>query len=233
MEPERKSGIIVGTFYIAATLSGILSLTFLGTVLQGQDLLTNISENELSLKIGTIFELIMGISVASIAIAIYPVLKRFRSSIAIGYFGARLVEAMLFLINVICLLSLLTLSREFTEASVFGEPRFRTIAELLVNIREWGVHIPLDIAVFPVGALLLYFTMYHTKLVPRWISAWGILGAILYLMAGLFVLFEIIQPLSTNQVLLDVPLALQEMVLAVWLIIRGFNSENLLNKHDL
>ena len=74
----------------------------------------------------------------------------------------------------------------------------------------------LDI-VFSLGALMIYYLFYQSQLVPRWLSVWGLIGAILYLASGLFAMF------SLDFGILEAPLALQEMVLAVWLIVKGFN----------
>jgi hypothetical protein len=72
--------------------------------------------------------------------------------------------------------------------------------------------------VFSLGALMIYYLFYQSKLIPRWLSVWGLIGAILYLAAGLFAIFSV-----DFSILLEAPLALQEMVLAVWLIVKGFN----------
>jgi hypothetical protein len=55
------------------------------------------------------------------------------------------------------------------------------------------------------------------------LSVWGLAGASLYLAAGVLVIYGL-EPLSTTQVVLEVPLGVQEMVLAVWLIVKGFDA---------
>jgi hypothetical protein len=70
---------------------------------------------------------------------------------------------------------------------------------------------------------MLYYVLYRSKLIPPWLSAWGLVAAIPYLIAGLLHLFGQIDQMSTIQTILDLPMALQEMVMAVWLIARGFN----------
>jgi hypothetical protein len=71
--------------------------------------------------------------------------------------------------------------------------------------------------VFGVGALMFSAVLYRWRYLPRWLSGWGILGAAAYLTAGVIAVF------STHLVVLLLPLALQEMVMAVWLIVRGFD----------
>ena len=79
--------------------------------------------------------------------------------------------------------------------------------------------------VFILGALMFYFLLYRSKLVPRWISVWGLVAAIPYAAAGVFGIFGTIDSTSTVGSVLQLPLAVQEMVLAVWLIVKGFNPQ--------
>ncbi len=76
--------------------------------------------------------------------------------------------------------------------------------------------------VFSLSALILNYILYRSKLIPRWLSGWGLIGATLYLGSGFLPLFGH-DPRSTIYLLMEAPLALQEMVLAVWLIVKGFN----------
>jgi hypothetical protein len=81
---------------------------------------------------------------------------------------------------------------------------------------------------FCLGALMYYIIFYQTKLVPRWLSGWGLVGVALLAIAALLVMFGVIAPLSTSQVVLALPIAVQEMALAVWLIFKGFNPKILM-----
>jgi hypothetical protein len=72
--------------------------------------------------------------------------------------------------------------------------------------------------------MMFYYVLYRSKLVPRWLSGWGLLAAIPYFVSGVLGLFALVIPMSSIQMILVLPLAVQEMVLAVWLIVKGFNS---------
>jgi hypothetical protein len=224
MNTYKKTARMVGAFYIAATAAGIVGLAFSDPIVGASDYLTKISANENQVLIGALFELIMAVAVAGIAIAVYPVLRQHNASIAIGYVGARIVESILFLIGVISLLLLVTLSHEFVKAGSPEGSYFHTIGELLLAVRDWGGHVVLDVAVFPLGALIFYSLLYQFRLVPRWVSGWGLIGAVLYWSAGVLVMFDLIETLSTPQIALQAPLGLQEIALALWLIVRGFNT---------
>jgi hypothetical protein len=224
MNIYKKSARMVGVFYIAATVAGILSISLTQSTLDASDYLVKVSANENQMRIGALFELIMAVAVVGIAITVYPVLRKYNGSIAIGYVCARLVEGVLFIVGTLSLLTLLTLSQEFVDAGTPDASYFHTAGELLLAVRDWGGHVVLDVAVFPLGALIFYGLLYRTRLIPRWLSGVGVVGAILYWSASLFVLFDAIEPLSTPHILLQAPLGLQEMVFAIWLIVKGFNA---------
>jgi hypothetical protein len=76
---------------------------------------------------------------------------------------------------------------------------------------------------FGVGALMYYWVFYRSRLVPRWLSAWGLVAIALVMVSGLLVMLRLAEPMSTTQVVLALPIAVQEMVLAVWLIAKGFD----------
>ena len=84
-----------------------------------------------------------------------------------------------------------------------------------------------DVAIFPLGAVVLYTMFYRVGLVPRWLSVWGLVGAILYRVAGFLVMFDLITPLESVHIMLPAPLGLQEIILAIWLIAKGFNASAL------
>ena len=69
------------------------------------------------------------------------------------------------------------------------------------------------------GGLVLNYLLYESRLVPKWLSVWGVIGAFLVMLYGLMSLF------GTDPGILAAPIAVQEMVFAVWLIVKGFNYE--------
>ena len=224
MNPDRRSAVLAGVLFIVGTVAGTASLgLFTDPILSSPDYLTGVSEGESKVLVGALLELVMGVSLAGMALAVYPVLKKFSARAAVGYFGARLVEAVMYVISVVGLLVLLTLSQEFVGAGAPDASWFQTSGELLLAVRDWSGHVVLDVAVFPLGAAIFYVVLYRSRLVPRWLSGWGLIGAALYWAAGLFVMFDLVTPLDTIHIALQAPLGVQEMVLAVWLIVKGFN----------
>jgi hypothetical protein len=128
---------------------------------------------------------------------------------------------LLFTISVISLLTLLTLGRQLPLAGGPAAPYFQTVGALLLAVREWGGGVCSAI-VFSLGSLMFYYLLYKSKLIPRWLSGWGLIGAALYLLSGFLPLFGH-GSRSTIYLLLEAPLGVNEMVLAVLLIAKGFN----------
>ncbi len=218
MESLRKTGIIVGVLFITATVAGILLAVLLDPLLSGSEGLSWASENESQVMIGALFYSIMAVAVAGIAVAIYPILREHNESLAVGYLGARIVEGVLFLVNVVTILALLALSQEFVKAGAPAASHYETSSALWLAAGNGAYLLGFGLA-FTLSALMLNFVLYRSKLVPRWLSVWGFVGA------ALVFVFYSLQFFGVSQIeVLFAPIALQEMVFAVWLIVKGFNS---------
>jgi len=227
-DPDRRAAVLAGVLFIVGSVTGSVSLVGItDPILDAPDYLSGITAHETAVIMGGMLELVMGVALVGMALAVYPVLKRFSERLAVGYVGVRLLELTLSLIGVISLLTLVTLSREYAGAGAADLSSSQFAGTLLLAVRDWGGHVVLDVAVFPLGALILNHVLFRARLVPRWLSAWGLVGALLYWTAGLLVMFDVIVPLQSPHVALQAVLGVQEMVLAVWLIVRGFDRSAL------
>ena len=150
-----------------------------------------------------------------------PYVRRCRRVVPDRLGGGRALEAVVYIVGATELLSLITVSQKY----VTGDDRsgMAALGRLVMAARDWAGHAVLDAAVFTLGALVLNAAFYRSGLVPRWLSLWGLAGAATYLTAGLLVMYGL-EPLSTPQVILEAPLGVQEIILAVWLIVRGFTT---------
>ena len=222
MNTNKKIAIIAGVLFIIATVASVLGTLFSKPILDATDYLIKISANENRIAIGALFKFIAAAASAGIAISLYPILKKYNQGLALGSVGFRIIEGMLGIVGVICLLLLTTLSQEFVKAGAPDSSYFQTLGVLLLA----GYRVAGNVAsllAFSIGALLYYYIFYQTRLVPRWLSGWGLVGAMLSMVSGLLVMLRLIDPFSTFQIVLNLPIAPQEMVLAVWLIVKGFN----------
>ena len=225
MDPDRRSAILTGSFYIVGTLSGLVGLgVVLAPLMGASDYLTAYGTMETRVLIACLLSLLMGLSLVAMAVAVYPVLRKFSPSAAVAYLSARVVEGVIYIIGVVSMLALTELGKEYVASGTADPARVETLGGILVRVPEWTGHVVLDVAVFPIGALVLYWVFFRTGLVPRWLAGWGLISAALYWAAGVLVMFHVITPLETPHVMLQASMGLQEMVLAVWLIAKGFSA---------
>jgi hypothetical protein len=220
MNSNRKTAITVGVLFIIGTVSGVLSVVLSGPILGAPDFLINVSVNEVRFIIGALFVLTMGLALAMVPVMMFPILKKQNEALALGYVVFRgALETFTYIAFVISWLSLIVLSQEYVKAGASEASYFQTAAILLLEGNVQINHI-LKI-VFPLGGMLFNYLLYQSKLVPRWLSAWGFIGVTLHFAEGLLTLLGLLP--STLETLAALPIALQEMVFAVWLIVKGFN----------
>jgi len=219
MKNDRARAAIVGVLYIIGTVSGVLGLTIMPSLAAGSDILAQIAAHHTAAVVGALLVLTMGFALSTIPAVFHPVGRRHSEVLSMGYVIFRgALEGMTYVIGALIWLVLIAMSDEPSAASAPIAAMLQT-AERLV----WEQLVALP---FVVGALMFTWILYRARLVPRWLSIWGLAGAVLYLgaplarMAGLSLDF------------LMFPLAVQEMVLAVWLIAKGFSPRAIVDGSD-
>ena len=219
---DRVTARVVGGLFIVGTVAGGLGLALSQRYVDASDYLTKLSLHDDQVATGALLTLVMGVALVGMSIVIYPVLRRHSERLAMGYVVARTVESVIYVVDAILVLTLLTVSRGFVDAGARDASVFQPVGDMLLGARDWS-GAALDVTAFTLSALILNSALYATRLVPRWLSVWGLAGAALYMAAGAMVMYGL-EPLSTTQVVLDAPLGVQEMVLAIWLIVKGFST---------
>jgi hypothetical protein len=157
----------------------------------------------------------MGLSLAMVSFVIYPVLKQQSEILALGYVVFRgALETVTYLALVIVWLFLLIVSQEYAKAGAPADAScYQTLGTSLQDASDWVSE--LTQIVFPLGALMPYYVLYRAKLIPRWISGWGLIALIPYWASTFLAMFDIIEPMSGTESVMRMPLAFQEMVMAV------------------
>ena len=218
---HKTAARVIGILFIIATVAFSISVVFLEPVLSAPDYLVSVASNGQRIAIGALLELVNHIAVVGIAVVSYPILKQFSERVAIGYVAARSIESVLFAIGTMHLITLANVSQAYVTAGEPPSSYYHTIGEVLLTGHNWDNAELLFIA-FGIGAVLLNCLLYRTKLVPRWLSVWGFIAAALIIAARVMLMigFELS---SSMVVMMDIPIMLQEMVFAVWLIVKGFN----------
>ena len=220
----RKIARITGILFIVATVAGLLGSGLMGSIVGAPDYLVQIAASKNLIVVGALLAFVAAAGSAGIAIALYPVLRKYNEGLALGSVGFRLIEAVFYIVGTLGLLSLLSLSQEYASAAPQAVSTFQVLGTLISAVRVWAGFV-LGVIAFCLGAAMYYYVMYQSRLIPRWLSAWGLVRlALLFSMTLLIAFGERTLGPSGMQVLLAIPLALQEMVLGVWLIVKGFNT---------
>jgi hypothetical protein len=209
MSADRKAAAWIGVLYIIGTVAFVLSALVTGSVLTGPAFLAQVAAQPNQLAIGALLVLLAGFALAMVPVVFWPVGKRYNETLAMGYVVFRGAQEMvMYIATALGWLLLIALSTEPDAAPLAGFVR-------TVETVAWDQLLAIP---FVLGALMFYVLLYQSRLVPRWLSTWGLVGAALYIVPPLGSMFG----LSLG--VLMAPLAVQEMVMAVWLIAKGFNT---------
>ncbi len=225
MKSYRGNAIAAGVLFILCTAAAILSIVPLGETVGAPVDFAKLAGSDNAVVMTALIQFVWAATGMGIAIALYPVLVLFNPALALGAVVARVVENVFILIGTLSLLALLTVSQQ-AEGSA-APSSFQATGDALVAVREWASADFLAGLAFVVGTFLYNYVMYRSRLIPRWLSGWGLVAAVSVLVAHLFVGFTQDFGFTSATNLLSVPIAFQEMVLAVWLIAKGFNQSAL------
>ena len=146
--------------------------------------------------LGMFLEVLSGLAVIGIALLMFPLLKPFSNKLSLSYLALKGVEGVLMMI-----------------AGVLFYSHTSPLLELRDQI--YLVHG----YIFAVPALMFYYLLYQSQLIPRWLSVWGVIASILLVIVNILELMGLIPGIE----ILYLPIVLNEVVLAIWLIFKGFN----------
>ena len=239
MNTYRKNAVMAGILYFLGTVFGVLGGVVGGEVLSsfsfgkpliGVDLLGIVAANSSRITGGSFLYLMMGISLMAMTVFLYPIFRKDSEELAMGmvlFRGA--LEGTFYFISTLGFLALVLLGNEYITAGADS-----AALQSMGNVLYWfqGRLAPTGTILFLIGAVCLYISFYRTRLIPRWLSVWGFIGVVLYMASALLKFFNMDSGIGFY---LEMVLAPQEIVMAVWLIVKGFNPKAIanLNAKDL
>ncbi|MCC6189159.1 MAG: DUF4386 domain-containing protein [Anaerolineales bacterium] len=213
---NQKTAFLVGVLFIIGTAAGVTSALVTGPVLSGPVDLARLAANGGPLVTGALLVLTMGLALAMVPVLLFPLFRKINEPLALGYVVFRgALETATCLLWAVSWLLLISLGREYVTVGAPDTTHFQSLSTLIQAAGTWNGHV--GAIFFSLGALMLYALFYRSQLLPRWLSAWGLLGAVLYLAVPLSAM------LGSELEILYGPLLLQELVMAIWLIVKGFN----------
>jgi len=225
MNSNKKAAKIVGVLFILAFVTAVIGLILYDPILNGPDYLIKGSEHANQVILGALMELILVISVIGTATTMFPFLRKYNETIALWHVCFRFLEAIIITVGIISVLSLLTLSREFVAAGAPDTASFQASGTLLKAVHDWTFMLG-PLFMLGINTMMYSYIFYKSKLVPRFISILGMTGATLVFINALLVMFGVVQQVSVWGIL-ALPVAANETILAVWLIVKGFDESAL------
>jgi hypothetical protein len=214
MDLSRKTSLAGGILYLLTFVSIPVGFLY-SSILNDPNYIVG-SGTDTAVIIGGILEVIVALACIGTAAALYPVLKRQNEGMALGFVGTRVLEASTIFADVVCLLAIVTLRRDGVgaEALVTGN----ALVALYGLFRLGQNLMP------AVNDLLLGSLLYQSRLVPRILPVLGIIGAPLLIANTIVVMFGITSgPIYLLTGIGVLPIALFELSLGIWLVVKGFN----------
>ena len=221
MDPTRRNSLICGVAIIITFVTSIPALFFFyepvlkhtGFILGGGA--------DTQIAFGAFLEVILVIANLASAIVLFPVLKRESEALALSYVVARTMESVLITIGVLSLLTLLSL-QQVAGASGADDATLVFFGQSLVHLHDWSFLLGPGFVVGIGNGLLLGYLMYRSALVPRGMAVLGIIAGSVLLARFVGILFGIVEPGSVLGSIMAVPEFIWELLLGIWLIVKGF-----------
>lgn len=223
MNADKRMTTVAGVLIILGIIAGVLSVV---PSVEGGDYLTKVSSNKNQVLLGACFQFFLVPIYIGFALSLYPILKRYKENLAIGFVSFRVIAGVFQIVGVVSLPLFLFLSQEFIKIEPSDAFYFETLGELLKLGRDLANHLGVMLAT-GIGNLMLYYILYKTKLIPNWLSLWGVLGNTLAMLSSFLILFGYMDVISIAFAFMTIPLVLQEVILSIWLIVKGFDKKEL------
>jgi hypothetical protein len=219
VDATRKTAFVVGVLFLITYITSIpAKFTLYPPMLEHVDYITG-AGGDTSALWGAFLEVILIIANIGTAVALYSVLKRQHEGLALGFVVARVVESTFILIGILSVLSIATLRQGFTGADAAA---YQTVGKALVAIHDWTFLLGPGFVVGVGNGLILGYLMYRSGLVPRGMAMLGLVGGPLICLSGIAVMFDLIEPDSALQIIAVVPEFFWELLLGIYLMVKGF-----------
>ena len=219
MNSHKIAARIFGTFFIFTFLSYGIGSGLIDSIVSTQDFLSNVNVNQTQIVIGVVLmALVHTFLNIGMPVIMLPILKPYNKYLAYGYLSAAIVATLILAVGAIFLLLLIPLSDEYVKTDSVTIPSIEIMGILLKKASFFGYH--MGMALWSLGGLMFVSVLYTSKLIPRPMSVWGIVGYVFLLLGSIFEIFghnDIVEIVSV------IPGGLFEVTLSIWLIVKGFN----------
>jgi hypothetical protein len=217
MNTFRTTARVVGILYVAGLVIGIGGIILIQSILGAPDHLSAVSASSMLLAFGAVLWLMPAAGDAAHGVLMFPILKQKQSErIAIGYLGFRIVNAVFIAVMVLFILLQIPLASEYIKAAGSDASFLQALSAVFIQGQLYAYSI--GMSAVGLASLLLCYTLYRAKLVPRILAVWGLIGYAVLLCGS------VLEVLGFNLLTIHaLPGGLWELFIGVWLIVKGFN----------
>ena len=214
MQASNKTARIVGVLFIAVMVTWFVGYMLIDSVLGDPEYLVSVIEKENVVIIGVLIEIIEVMAIVGLVVLMYPFLRKGNESMALGYVSLKILECVLLVSGALIPLVIITLGKGSAQTGAIAQ--YQSISATLLEVREhWAPEI---LAIFyAVAAVVFFRLLYLLRIVPRFISVAGFIGAVPALIGSILGFFGFQLSMITG-----LPMGLIEIFLGMWLIVRGF-----------
>ena len=231
MNTDKFTPKLLGMMFVIVIIIGVLSgslLTPLNYSMTGSpdnisETMINFSDNPTMVQTSIIGYLIEAAAIVLLSVLLYTNLKRQNRIIALWAFGLWIIEAVAITIRQINTFSLLYTAQEFVKAGAPNSSYFQTIGSLFYKLMHFSYDT--QMVVYCIGGILFYYLFLKSKYVPKMLAIFGIVVASLGFVGELFTIFGYDVPLYVF-----LPILPFELAIGVWLMVKGFNLQEIKTK---
>ncbi|HEY9470367.1 MAG TPA: DUF4386 domain-containing protein [Propionibacteriaceae bacterium] len=214
---HRATARIVGALYLAGMVVGIAGNLFIQSILGTPDHLSTIAASGMLLALGAVLWLFTVAGDAAHGILMFPVLRPHSERAAVGYLGARIIDATFIAVMALLILIQIPIGIEYLNAGSSDTSYLQALSTVLTEANLYAY----EFAMITVGVagLILCSMLYRAQLVPRPLAVWGLIGYAILLLGSVL---QILGP-NLNSIH-AIPGGLWELFIGVWLIAKGFST---------
>jgi hypothetical protein len=221
MDTMRKTALAAGLLYLATFVFSIpAAFGFYKGLLVDPTAFVLGAGSDTGVLWGAFFEIITALTGIGTAVVLYPVIKRWGRTGALGFVTSRVLEASMIFVGVLSVLSVVTLRQDFAGADA---PGLATSAHSLIALKDWTFLLGPGF-MSAINAVCLGTVLYRSRLVPRIIPTLGLIGAPLLMLSSVATLFGLHDQVSPTATVLAAPIFFWELSLGIWMTVKGFRT---------
>ncbi len=229
----RRTAILVASLFLLKAIVAYAGNALLNPVVIAPDYLATLFSKSATVTSGMLLWLVHDIAIVFIGLLMFPILKKQSESMALGYVSMRMLESIVMVVGVIFAMMLIPLSQAFIKAGPTDVTSFQAIGAVLKQAENLFLN-TMQLIFMGLGGIILTTMLFKTKLVPRFISVFGIVAYALLVLGFLIALFGILDPTPGSiGSMLAIPVAIFEIILMpIWLYAKGFNTAGISAKQE-